>query len=48
MEESNHMLDRYVDVLWETERTSQLIFDKSWQGGEAVRLAIDPFLKDLG
>jgi hypothetical protein len=36
MQESNDILDRYVDVLWEAERTSQLIFDEKWQGGEEV------------
>lgn len=44
MQESNNILDRYVNILWESEKVSQLIFDETWEGGEVVSLSPLPVL----
>ncbi|KAH7108232.1 hypothetical protein BKA62DRAFT_14442 [Auriculariales sp. MPI-PUGE-AT-0066] len=32
--DSNRLLDSYVDVLWQTEQTTKLVFDPEWQGSQ--------------
>ncbi|EJD52784.1 hypothetical protein AURDEDRAFT_181308 [Auricularia subglabra TFB-10046 SS5] len=41
VEQTDRLLNNYIDILWQTEQTARLIFDPEWRGGEDDELALE-------
>jgi len=49
LEQTDALLNKYINILSKTEQVSRLVFDERWMGAEAVRLwlivPISPFFE---